>query len=101
MIELQLARHASPCVRSGLCCKKAACGFGERTSEDDPACKFLEGEGPGEYFCGIAEEIVKDPSWEISPAFGAGCCMALFNDAREQVLRERRASGGRRHSRHP
>ena len=97
MIELPLARHASPCVRSGMCCKMAPCGFGERTSEDDPACKYLEGDRPGEYSCGIAEEIVKDPSWKLSPAFGAGCCMNLFNDAREKVFRERRASGGRGH----
>ncbi len=46
--------------------------------------------------CGIAEEIVKDPTWKISPAFGAGCCRPLFNEARERILRERAilASGG-------
>ena len=89
VVPLQIAPAAVPCLRSGVCCKKGPCAFGERTSEDDPACRYLEGDGPGSYVCGIAEEIVKQPGWEWSPAFGAGCCMPLFNEARERVKKER------------
>ena len=90
---LPLARRASPCVRSGLCCKKAPCAFGVSKSDTDLACLYLEGDAPGNYRCGIAEWIVTQRGWEHNPAFGAGCCMPLFNEDRERVLRERSNRG--------
>lgn len=77
------------CVRSGFCCKKAPCGFGAWNA-DKTACKELAGDRPGEYACAIADEIKKTPGWEISPAFGMGCSSSLFNQDRDQVLKERK-----------
>jgi hypothetical protein len=77
-----------PCVRCGFCCKKCACGYGEWDAERHQ-CKSLAAIGDGTYNCALYDEIVKDPSSEISPAFGAGCCMALFNDDRDAILRRK------------
>jgi len=69
------------CLRSGYCCKKALCPFGE-WNEDETACRFLEGHRPGEYSCGRHDWIVLQPGSEFSPAFGAGCCSPLNTDRR-------------------
>lgn len=37
--------------------------------------------------CAKYEEISKDKSSKISPAFGAGCCMPLWNARREVIIR--------------
>lgn len=80
-----------PCVGSGFCCKKTPCPYGA----PDPVtggCVHLVSwedddlEAP-RYRCGRYEFIVKQQGAEFVPAFGAGCCMPLFNDARDQVLR--------------
>lgn len=80
-----------PCVGSGLCCQQGPCGFGAPTSPTNPACKFLEVESQhGEvtiYRCGKYAEIVGQPGAQWSPAFGAGCCMPLFNAARQRIVR--------------
>lgn len=91
-----------PCVGSGLCCKIAPCLFGER-AEDSSQCIFLEeieqpdGRHP-RYTCGKYDEIVSQPGWEMYPAFGAGCCSAMFNPDREaiirDIIRDRDASSG-------
>jgi len=39
------------------------------------------------YTCGIAEEIMTKPGWELSPAFGAGCSSTLFNADRDRIIR--------------
>ena len=80
-----------PCVGSGFCCKQAPCPFGERTSDDNPACKFLveiehDGTVP-RYTCGIYDDIIGKPGWQLAPAFGAGCCSNLNGD-RQRVLAE-------------
>jgi hypothetical protein len=70
------------CIRSGWCCKRAACGFGE-WDEDKKQCKFLEGEEAGKYSCGKYDEIVAgmpENGAGLSPAFGGGCCATLNND---------------------
>jgi len=69
-----------PCVRSGFCCKQAPCPFGEVTSAKNSACKFLGGEKPGQHFCQKYDEIIKDKTSWISPAFGAGCGSPLNSD---------------------
>ena len=85
MIEpLALYPGAKACVNSGECCRVAPCGFGKWNVERTQCAHLTE-----DNLCGIAEEIVKDPSWEVSPAFGAGCCRPLFNEARNRILRER------------
>ncbi len=80
-----------PCLRSGMCCKKRPCPYGEVTSPDNPSCRFLEVEiaveGTELYRCGKYEEISKQPGAEFSPAFGAGCCQPMFNDARNKIAR--------------
>lgn len=76
---------AQPCIRSGFCCKQAACSFGI-WDENIQQCKFLQIKD-GQYECGIASEIVTKPGWEISPAFGAGCC-SPFNGDRQTILRK-------------
>lgn len=74
------------CVRSGFCCKQAPCGFGKWNAEQTQ-CEYLGGEEIGEHFCKKYEEISKDPTSEISPAFGAGCCSSLNSDRREVIRR--------------
>ena len=81
MKTLPLYHEARPCVRSGYCCKKAVCPFGEMSDE---GCVHLAGDGPGEYRCAIAEYITTQPGWTHSPAFGAGCC-SPFNSDREAI----------------
>ncbi len=76
----------SPCVRSGYCCNERPCPFG-RSDETRPGhkqpCVYLEGDGPGAYKCGIADWILTQPQWELSPAFGAGCCSTMNSDRRD------------------
>ena len=72
--------NIQPCIRSGYCCNKAPCYFGEVTSDINPSCKFLEGNSPGNYKCGKYDEIVAgmpENNAEFEPAFGAGCSSAL------------------------
>ena len=82
-----------PCVRSGFCCKQSPCGFGKWNAAKTQ-CEYLVGDNPGEYSCGIAEQIVNsgDSTWTLSPAFGAGCCSTLNTD-RLRILRERLPGG--------
>ena len=84
----------SPCVGSGLCCKKGPCPYGEWL-ESEHRCKFLE-EGLKEnktiiYRCGRYEYIQKQPGSQMVPAFGEGCCMSLFNQNRSQIIQEIKA----------
>jgi hypothetical protein len=80
-------------MRSGLCCRTAPCAFGA-WDEQAHQCKFLEiseqGDGFTIYACGKKTEIEALPEetgakW--NPAFGAGCCMPLFNENRDAILR--------------
>jgi hypothetical protein len=77
------------CVGSGLCCKTGNCGWGEWDVEKKQ-CKSLEVaqvvDGVEIHRCGKYAEIVGKPTSEVSPAFGAGCCMSLFNTNRERVF---------------
>lgn len=88
MTELPLWPGAQSCVRSGFCCKQAPCGFGEVTSPTDRSCNKLGVDADGRYCCTIAEQIVLAPGWELSPAFGSGCCSSL-NPDRQAILRRR------------
>lgn len=78
------------CLRSGFCCMKAPCPFGE-WDEEQQRCAFLvlERADPVEQFaCGRYEEILARPpsaGAEVSPAFGGGCCMSLFNERRDSI----------------
>jgi hypothetical protein len=79
------------CLRSGMCCKTAACAFGEwdaargqcqflEISETHPTCVI--------YTCGKKAEIEALPASygaAHNPAFGAGCCMPLFNTNRQAI----------------
>lgn len=73
------------CLRSGFCCKKGPCGFGESISNSNPQCSSLELHQDGTTSCGKYEEISQHPFASFSPAFGAGCCMPLFNDDRARI----------------
>jgi hypothetical protein len=79
-----------PCVGSGQCCKHAACGFGEWDAKKHQ-CKFLEVAKVVDeveiFRCGKYAEIIGQPSSEVSPAFGSGCCQSLFNTNRQRILR--------------
>lgn len=69
---------AKPCMKSA---------YGE-WNEDKSACKHLLAQ-IGQRDCGRYEWIKANvPNWEFYPAFGAGCCMALFNAARENIIRK-------------
>ena len=84
--------HYEPCVRSGYCCKKAPCVYGER--DDRGWCNHLvETSKVGDvplYGCEIYDYIKTQPGWEFTPAFGAGCSSTLFNDDRDRVVRAMR-----------
>jgi hypothetical protein len=80
-----------PCLRSGLCCKTAPCAFGEWDAERHQ-CRFLEVSETHStcviYTCGKKAEIEALPASHgaaLNPAFGAGCCMTLFNSNRRAI----------------
>lgn len=86
--------HFSPCVGSGMCCKRSACAFGHWDPELGQ-CKHLvtgfHGIEVTVYRCGIHDEVTRNPGAEWNPAFGTGCCSSLFNADRRaiiQVLRD-------------
>lgn len=85
MDGLRLTVQHPQCVRSGYCCKQGPCPFGE-WDEEKTQCKFLIGDEPGKYACGIFDEIKGKPGAESAPAFGVGCCSGL-NDDRLELLR--------------
>jgi tetratricopeptide (TPR) repeat protein len=58
------------CVRSGLCCQRAACAYGE--AGDD-----------GTRYAWILANV---RDWRAHPAFGAGCSAPLFNPNRAAIL---------------
>ena len=76
-----------PCVSSGFCCTKSPCAYGE--ANEKGACKHLtEPNELGQMACGRYDWIKENvPNWEYYPAFGAGCCMPMFNEMREQVIK--------------
>jgi len=85
----------SPCVGSGLCCKTGPCPYGEWDAQKRQ-CAFLETDYTGTtvqseeftiYRCGRYEFIKQQPGADVVPAFGAGCCMSLFNDNRRRIIR--------------
>ena len=90
------AYRYTPCVGSGMCCKKVPCGFGEWNAAKTQ-CRYLEetystvdptdGQPTSIYRCARYEYIVQQPGAEWMPAFGTGCCMSLFNDNRQRVIR--------------
>ena len=75
----------SKCVNCGYCRRTAPCGWGEMKSGKDKSCRFLipDPSRPGRWLCGIYDKIVGQPTSEISPAFGAGCCSTLNSDRRK------------------
>lgn len=78
------------CVRSGFCCKKSPCLYGEAV-EGGRACKYLEHDkdlgGVIQYRCGRYDWIIKNvEGWQYYPAFGAGCGSALFNENRQAII---------------
>lgn len=84
---LSLAEGARRCVLCGFCCKQASCG----AAPYDKAlgrCEVLLDNGDGTYSCGKYEEILAMPRhmWEMSPAFGAGCCSSI-NEDRKRIVR--------------
>jgi len=76
-----------PCMKSGFCCTKAPCAYGE-WNEEKSACKYLLPPNDiGQRDCGRYEWIINNVAgWEFYPAFGGGCCMPLFNEMREKVI---------------
>ena len=78
-----------PCVGCGFCCKRSPCPFGE--ADEEGAYRFLvawENDilDADRYRCGRYDEIVDQPTADLAPAFGAGCCMSLCNEDRQEIL---------------
>lgn len=80
--------QVTPCIKSGFCCTKAPCAYGE-WNEDKSACKYLEAPNAiGQRTCGRYEWIKANvPGWEMYPAFGGGCCMPLGNIKRQEIIK--------------
>ncbi len=76
------------CVQCGFCCTQAPCPYGT-WDKARRCCTFLT----ADMKCGKYDEIMKDPGALYCPAFGAGCTSSLFNDMREQKLKELRQCG--------
>ena len=85
--NMPTSSRRSDCVHCGFCCRKAPCGWGEATG--DGSCRFLIPGKPGRWLCGKFDEINGQPTADVSPAFGAGCCCG-FNSLRRAILEEAR-----------
>ena len=73
-----------PCVRSGFCCLKATCAVGVGHGADpEGRCKFLRGNEPGDYSCGLVDDGVVSKDTIHA---GAGCCSPLGNTDRDRVV---------------
>ena len=72
-----------PCVQCGYCCTKCACWLG-MWDDTKKQCAHLTKDNK----CGIYDDIRKTAGSEHSPAFGAGCCMSLFNSVRDEKIRQ-------------
>ena len=48
----------SACIRSGYCCQRGICPFGE-WDEEAHQCKHLTGDTPGNFACGIYDWIIE------------------------------------------
>jgi hypothetical protein len=46
-----------------------------------------DGQPTSIYRCGRYAFISQQPGADFMPAFGAGCCMSVFNENRERVIR--------------
>jgi hypothetical protein len=79
---------AVPCVQCGYCCKKTPCPFGTWDAKRKQ-CEHLTDDNR----CAIYHDILAKPGplWRLAPAFGAGCCMSLFNTHRIHRIRRIRA----------
>ncbi len=80
---LPLYPGAEPCVKSGYCCKVAACPFG-KWDENKKQCAYLTEDNE----CGQFDYITSLPrwEWENSPAFGAGCSSTMGNVERKRII---------------
>lgn len=82
------------CMQSGMCCKKGPCAFGDWDAEARQCRHLIElnkGADWTRYACSIKAEIDALPPEhraDMNPAFGGGCCMPLFNQNREALVRE-------------
>lgn len=76
-----------PCVKSGFCCTKAPCAYGE-WNDNKTACKHLADPNHlGQRDCLRYQWIIDNvPGYEFYPAFGAGCSSTLFNHMRKAVI---------------
>lgn len=79
----------TPCIKSGFCCTTAPCQYGE-WNDNKSACKYLlPANELGQKYCGHFDWIKANvPNWKIYPAFGAGCCSALGNNFRQDIIKK-------------
>lgn len=73
------------CVNCGECCVVSPCPWGE--ANEQGGCKFVLFDENKQSTCSIAADIVKCPTSKVSPAFGAGCCRSLYNESRENIIK--------------
>jgi hypothetical protein len=71
------------CVRCGYCCTVAPCTFGTY-NEIKKQCSYLTDNNE----CEIYDEIIKNSSCNLSPAFNTGCSSTLFNSRREEKIKQ-------------
>lgn len=78
-----------PCVKSGYCCTKAPCSYGEWNKEKTQ-CQYLsEPNQIGQKDC-LRYDWIKEnvPNYELYPAFGSGCSSPLFNTVRNEIIKK-------------
>ena len=82
---MELHPGAKPCVGCSACCRKAPCGVAQRVHGPVKKCPSLKYRD-GRYICALCElpgELGERYREELY--VGAGCCMSLFNQDRDNI----------------
>jgi len=78
-----------PCMKSGFCCTKSPCAYGTYDHEKKQCIHLGEPNDIGQRDCLHINWILENVPEEFrnfNPAFGAGCCMPMFNEARNTII---------------
>jgi len=83
----ELFPGAKECVGCGYCCIKATCSAGQRLYGETRPCPALRwDEVENRHFCKLCEfGGILGETYREELAVGAGCCMSLFNEWRENL----------------
>jgi len=72
-----------PCIQCGYCCTVAPCMYGQWIKPRGP-CRYLTKDNK----CSKYEEICRAEASMKYQMFGSGCSSTMFNDIRDNKLKE-------------